>query len=351
MALPAPGNPISANMINVEASRTGTTNAPLSGTSSTPQAGSLVKLYAPPNSDVNQPAPHAYSEFYSKSWSGGVSVTSYTSSSTNVTAVSACQDTIDQTYYHDGSGTWPVYGDRCFYNDPGITPLATGYYRTGEFTNTSGGGVYVGTNPVTGDLGYVVGINGGVFSCLTNSYYQKYYYGTTTPFASVFDACGSSAWASSSTFNFYYSGTLGNGTVCFDSNAGTVLEFPSAVTTPLSLKSLNTGAPTHTCNINSSSEITNYASCPTLTAFSASPETSGASACSQTIPSNNFYHTGINDYPEQGDWVFQNNNNYQPVLTTGSQWFKAFTSPNAYAFRLQNATPGPGYVNSDLVCI
>ena len=69
MALPAPGNPISANMINVEASRTGTTNAPLSGTSSTPQAGSLVKLYAPPNSDVNQSAPHAYSEFYSKSWS------------------------------------------------------------------------------------------------------------------------------------------------------------------------------------------------------------------------------------------------------------------------------------------
>ena len=256
MALPAPGNPISANMINVEASRTGTTNAPLSGSSATPQAGSLVKLYAPPNLDVNQSAPHKYSEFYSKSWSS----------------------------------------------------------RTIE-------------------------------------YYQKYYYGTTTPFASVFDACGSSAWASSSTFNFYYSGTLGNGTVCFDAATGSTLEFPSAVTTPLSLKSLNTGAPTHTCNINSSSEITNYASCPTLTAFSASTETSGVSACSQTIPSNNFYHTGINDYPEQGDWVFQNNANYQPVVTTGSQWFKAFTSPNAWAFRLQNATPGPGYVNSDLVCI
>jgi len=256
MALPAPGNPISANMINVEASRTGTTNAPLSGTSSTPQAGSLVKLYAPPNSDVNQSAPHAYSEFYSKSWSS-------------------------RTVY----------------------------------------------------------------------YYQKYYYGTTTPFASVYDACASSAWASSSTFNFYYSGTLGNGTVCFDAATGTTLEFPSAVTTPLALKSLNTGAPTHTCNINSSSEITNYASCPTLTAFSASTETNGVSACSQTIPSNNFYHTGINDYPEQGDWVFQNNNNYQPVVTTGGQWFKAFTSPNAWAFRLQNATPGPGYVNSDNVCI
>ena len=109
MALPAPGNPISANMINVEASRTGTTNAPLSGSSATPQAGSLVKLYAPPNSDVNQSAPHSYSEFYSKSWSSR-----------------------------------------------------------------------------------------------TIKYYQRYYYGTTTPFASVFDACGSSAWYSSNVFNFYY---------------------------------------------------------------------------------------------------------------------------------------------------
>ena len=257
MALPAPGNPISANMINVEASRTGTTNAPLSGSSATPQTGSLVKLYANASpTPVNQVAPHAYSEFYSKSF---------------------------------------------------------GPTRTIK-------------------------------------YYQRYYYGTTTPFASVFDACGSSSWYSSSVFNFYFSGTLGNGTVCFDAATGSTLEFSSAVTSPLSLKSTTTGASTHTCNINSSSEITNYASCPTLTAFSASPETSGASACSQTIPSNNFYHTGINDYPEQGDWVFQNNNNYQPVLTTGSQWFKAFTSPFAHQFRLQNATPGPGYVNSNNPC-
>ena len=56
MALPAPGNPISANMINVEATRSGTANAPMSGSSATPQAGSLVKLYAPPNSNVDQTA-------------------------------------------------------------------------------------------------------------------------------------------------------------------------------------------------------------------------------------------------------------------------------------------------------
>jgi len=64
MTLPAPGNSISANQINVEATRSGTANAPLSGTSATPQAGSLVKIYE--NSGVNQVAPHKYSEFYSK---------------------------------------------------------------------------------------------------------------------------------------------------------------------------------------------------------------------------------------------------------------------------------------------
>jgi hypothetical protein len=257
MALPAPGNPISANMINVEAARAGTTNAPLSGTSSTPQTGSLIKLYANASpTPVSQVAPHSFSEFYSKSF---------------------------------------------------------GPPRTAN-------------------------------------YYQLDYYNTSTPFATVYDACSSSAWLSTQLLTFYYSGTLGNGTVCFDASTGTTLEFSSAVTSPVSLKTARTNATTHTCTITSSSVIANYASCASLTAFSASPETSGASVCSQTIPSNSFYHTGINDYPEQGDWVFQNNGNYNPVLTTGSQWFKAFTSPTAWAFRLQNATPGPGYVNSDNAC-
>jgi len=68
MTLPAPGNSISAGQINVEAERSETSSAPLSGSSSTPQTGSLVKIYSAPNSDVNQVAPHKYSEFYSKTF-------------------------------------------------------------------------------------------------------------------------------------------------------------------------------------------------------------------------------------------------------------------------------------------
>ena len=69
MALPSSGNPISASMINTESATVSTTNAPLSGTSSTPQNDSLVKRYddATPT-PVDQNAPHAYSEFYGKSF-------------------------------------------------------------------------------------------------------------------------------------------------------------------------------------------------------------------------------------------------------------------------------------------
>ena len=68
MALPSSGA-ISASMINTESATVSTTAAPLSGSSSTPQVGSLVKRYddATPT-PVNQVAPHAYSEFYGKSF-------------------------------------------------------------------------------------------------------------------------------------------------------------------------------------------------------------------------------------------------------------------------------------------
>ncbi|GAF98414.1 unnamed protein product, partial [marine sediment metagenome] len=112
-----------ASLMNIEAGRSGTANAPLSGTSSTPQAGSLVKIYE--NSGVNQSSPHAYSEFNGKSYT---SVTAY-SSSTTQSFGTVCTSTIDQTYYHSGSGAQPTTGDFCYSNSAGTTPLAAGYYH------------------------------------------------------------------------------------------------------------------------------------------------------------------------------------------------------------------------------
>ena len=135
MALPSSGT-ISANMINAEVpGRSATANAPLSGTSSTPQAGSLVKLYATASPPVNQSAPHSYSEFYGRSF---VSLTSYSSSTVGVFN-QACNfngfnPCCTQTYYHDGSGSLPAAGDICTSDAAGTTPLSAGYYNINTAT-------------------------------------------------------------------------------------------------------------------------------------------------------------------------------------------------------------------------
>ena len=141
MTLPVSGQ-ISANDINVEATRSGTANAPLSGTSSTPQAGSLVKIYE--DSGVNQSAPHSYSEFHGKSYS---SVTAY-SSSTTQTFSGVCASTIGQTYYHSGSGAQPVNGDYVYSDSGATTVLIAGYYHFDTnkwFRITNSTGLITGT--------------------------------------------------------------------------------------------------------------------------------------------------------------------------------------------------------------
>jgi len=135
MALPGSGT-ISANMINAEVpGRSATANAPLSGGSSTPQTGSLVKLYATASPPVNQSAPHSYSEFYGRSF---VSTTSYSSSTMGVFN-QACNfngfnPCCTQTYYHDGSGSLPAAGDICTSDAAGTTPLSAGYYNINAAT-------------------------------------------------------------------------------------------------------------------------------------------------------------------------------------------------------------------------
>jgi len=68
MPLPPAFKPLSASMIMAEADQSITAVAALTGNStSTPAAGSMVKLYENAlSTPVNQTAPHAYSEFYGK---------------------------------------------------------------------------------------------------------------------------------------------------------------------------------------------------------------------------------------------------------------------------------------------
>tara|TARA_B110000285_G_scaffold116557_1_gene132098 strand:- start:1004 stop:1483 length:480 start_codon:yes stop_codon:yes gene_type:complete len=155
MALPQPGNPISANMINVEASRAGNTaNTKLAG-ASTPAAGSLVKIYAVASPPVNQVAPHKFSEFYGRSFP---TVTSYSSSVMGVfnqaCPFNGSNPGLSQTYYHDGSGTLPSQGDVCYSNSAGTTVLLAGYYNINSSTG-QGNRQYIkiSSNGIV-DLGY-----------------------------------------------------------------------------------------------------------------------------------------------------------------------------------------------------
>jgi len=125
MTLPSSG-PLGASDINSEAGRSSSANAPLSGSSSTPQNGSLVKLYQ--YSNVNQNAPHSYSEFYGKTYSSGATLTSFLSGPSNTSSSDdACIELSSTvTYYHDGSGTYPAVGDKVYSTNATTNPLNGG---------------------------------------------------------------------------------------------------------------------------------------------------------------------------------------------------------------------------------
>ena len=156
MALPQPGNPISANMINVEASRAGTTaNTKLAG-ASTPAAGSLVKIYAVASPPVNQVAPHKFSEFYGRSFP---TTTAYSSSVMGVfnqaCPFNGSNPGLTQTYYHNGSGSLPAAGDKCTSDSAGNTVLLAGYYNINSATGVGNRSyIKISSNQGIVDSGY-----------------------------------------------------------------------------------------------------------------------------------------------------------------------------------------------------
>ena len=117
MSLPSSGE-IKASQINTEAGRSSSANAPLSGSSSTPQAGSLVKIYE--GAGVDQSAPHSYSEFYGITYVGVLKdvYTIHTSNSSD--------------YYYNGS-----IGDAVNLSNGDVI------YTDSALTTTLGAGSYV----------------------------------------------------------------------------------------------------------------------------------------------------------------------------------------------------------------
>ena len=80
----------------------------------------------------------------------GASCTTSYSSSVAVKPSIACSGTVNQTYYHNGSGAYPVSGDNCYSNSAGTTVLAAGTYKM--------------TDASLSGSKYVIGVGGSVSS-------------------------------------------------------------------------------------------------------------------------------------------------------------------------------------------
>jgi hypothetical protein len=76
-----------------------------------------------------------------------VTLTAYTSSQVGVfnatCPINGSVNTLNQTYYHDGSGTYPTAGDTCYSDSAGNNPLAAGYYVLGNSTSGTGNRNYI----------------------------------------------------------------------------------------------------------------------------------------------------------------------------------------------------------------
>ena len=61
-------------------------------------------------------------------------LTAFSSSTGNLSQTTACSFSINQTYYHDGSGTLPAVGDSVYSDSAGSTGLSRGNYQAGGGT-------------------------------------------------------------------------------------------------------------------------------------------------------------------------------------------------------------------------
>lgn len=85
------------------------------------------------NASADRPdgsAPHAMSEFYSYDHDLA-GLTSFASSGATIDCNNACGLSTNNTYYHDGSGTYPTAGDKVYTNQAGTNAASNGYYKHG----------------------------------------------------------------------------------------------------------------------------------------------------------------------------------------------------------------------------
>jgi len=247
--------------------------------------------------------------------------TAFQSSTTNATVVQACVDTVDQTYYHDGSGSLPTTGDTAYSDLAATTPLSAGYYKLDATSFYE-----VGTaGAVTGPSSFALGTS----------------FNSSTSQASGTDAC-----AASLTTNFYHngSGSLPVATdICYtDACKSTTLSnglYKITTANGGSYITISGGA----------GVVASVTNCGTCTSFLGSSDLVFNQICGPGAnPTANvtYYHDGSGSYPVLGDFVYTNSGCSSP-LAAGNYYLYTVGSQNTYI----EITGSLGEVTTESNCI
>ena len=116
-------------------------------------------------------APYKFSAWYGYDQDCTTGIVPFNSTQVNPFQTGACASTINQTYYHNGTGTLPAVGDECYANQNLTTVLDAGYYLTSASGQGSG-------FRITGTVGTVASL----FVCFSLTAFSS-----STEFR---DACG-----------------------------------------------------------------------------------------------------------------------------------------------------------------
>jgi len=239
--------------------------------------------------------------------------TAFASSTTGASVIAACTDTIDQTFYHNGSGTLPTSGDNAYSDAGGTTPLSAGFYKLNVTS-------YI---EITGSAGLVSGPSSFVLGTSFSS---------STSQASGTDAC-----AASLTTTFYHNGS---GTLPVASDTCYTDACKTITLSDGLYKITTTNGGSYITITGGSGVVASVTNCNTCTSYpSSNPLSFGAICNPGATPSidNMYYHNGSGTYPVTGDTVYTTVGCSNPLNGGNSYFYIYSVGTNNFYIRVNSS--------------
>ena len=217
--------------------------------------------------------PYKFSAWYGYDQDCTAGIVPFNTSIVSVTQGGACASTINQTYYHNGTGTLPAVGDECYANQNLTTVLDAGYYITSSFAAGAG-------FRITGTAGTVASL---FLSCYNS-------FSSSTRQTTVASVCSASL-----NQTYYHTGSAPGpavGDTCYSTISGTVL---------LQGYYLSQSTSTYIYIGGTNGVVTSVGTCASLTAFDSS--SLYKDACGAPL-NQIYYHDGSNQLPANGDTCY-----------------------------------------------